>query len=223
VLPEEIVLTPIPYAQDSLEVYFQYAFASRPELDKARAGLAAREALVHVARSNFYPKLFVGASTNLSGAEGRFRQPAPYVGDPFRARSVRAGFGLRQNVNIFQTRARVEQATAERNQVRYQQEGLEQLILFQVEEAYRNLTVARSSLGAQTEALRISKEWLQTELIDFDLDLGDTENLVRAVQAGLQIEAQYYETVQRFNVAVLRLLHAAGLLAERATAGTFVE
>jgi outer membrane protein TolC len=223
VLPEEIVLTPIPYAQDSLEVYFQYAFASRPELDKARAGLAAREALVHVARSNFYPKLFVGASTNLSGAEGRFRQPAPYVGDPFRARSVRAGFGLRQNVNIFQTRARVEQATAERNQVRYQQEGLEQLILFQVEEAYRNLIVARASLGAQTESLRISKEWLQTELIDFDLDLGDTENLVRAVQAGLQIEAQYYETVQRFNVAVLRLLHAAGLLAERATAGTFVD
>ncbi|MDZ4701338.1 MAG: TolC family protein [Rhodothermales bacterium] len=223
VLPDTTVLDPIDYAPEELAVYFDQAFAHRPEMAKARAGLAAREALVGVARSHYYPKLFAGLSTNLSGAEGRFRQPTPYVGDPFRGRSVRAGLGLRQNLNVFQTHARVEQAEAERNQVRYQQEGLEQLVLFQVEEAYRNLVIARAALDAQTQSLSIAKNWLQAELVSFDLDLGDTENLVKAVQAELQIEAQYYETVQRYNVAVLRLLHAAGMLLTQADGGTLVD
>lgn len=223
VLPDAMTLEPLDYVLEEMEVYFDQAFAYRPELARARAGLAAREALVDVARSHFYPKLFAGVSTNLRGADGRYRQPNPYVGDPFRGRSVQAGLGLRQNLNVFQTRARVEQARAERNQVRYQQEGLEQLILFQVEEAYRNVIVTRAALDAQSESLRISKDWLRAEMVNFDLDLGDTENLVRAVQAELQIEAGYYESVQRYNVSVLRLLDACGLLLEQAHGGTLVE
>ncbi|MEZ4699819.1 MAG: TolC family protein [Rhodothermales bacterium] len=223
VLPDAITLEPVDYAPDALEAYFERAFAHRPELRKARAGFAARDALVDVARSQYYPKLFAGVSSNLSGADGRYRQPTPYVGDPFRGRSFKAGLGLRQNLNVFQTRARVQQAEAERNQVYYQQEGLEQLILFQVEEAYRNLIVARAALDAQNESLRISKDWLRAEMVNFDLDLGDTENLVKAVQAELQIEAQYYETVQRYNITVLRLLNACGLLVDQAQGGTLVE
>jgi len=35
---------------------------------------------------------------------------------------------------------------------------------------------------------------------------------VRAVQAILELEAGYFEAVRRYNVAVLRLLAASGLL-----------
>ena len=159
----------------------------------------------------------------LSGAPERVRQPNPYINEPLRSRSVRAGIGLRQKLNFLQTRARVEQARAERNKVQYQQESARQLILFEVEEAYRNVLIARAALDAQDRALQISKEWLREEEINFDLDLGDTENLVRAVQSNLELEARYFEAIHRFNVAALRLLDATGTLTRRVKTGTLLE
>ena len=116
-------------------------------------------------------------------------------------------------LNFSQTRAKVAQAEAERNQVKHQGEAARLLILFEVEEAYRNFIVEKAALEAQDESLRLSREWLLTEMNNFEFDLGDTENLVRAVQTSLQLEAAYYEAVQRHNVAVLRLLDACGVLA----------
>ncbi len=223
VAADDQVLTPISFALDSLEAYQNRAFENRPELAQARAGVAAREALVNVARSNYFPKLFLGIESRITLSEGRYRQPNPYVSDPYRGRSLRAGLGLRLPLNFAQTRARVEQAEAERNEVRYQMTAAHQLVLFEVEEAYRNLIAARAAMEAQHEALRIARDWLRTEQINFDLDLGDTENLVDAVQAALELEAGYFERVQRYNVTVLRLLAATGMLVQNARSGMLVD
>jgi outer membrane protein TolC len=223
VAPADDFLRPIDFTPDSLEAYFALALERRPEIQQARAGVAAREALVDVARSDYYPKLFLGVTARYAFAEGRYRQDSPYISDSFLSNSVRAGFGLRQQLNFIQTRMQVEQAQAERDEVQYQLEGARQLVLVEVEDAYRNLIIAEAALEAEDEALTISNEWLRVEQINFDLDLGDTENLVRAVRAQLEQEAAYYQAVQRYNVAVLRLLRATGVLASRAESGTLVD
>lgn len=223
VVPEDQVLTPLPFVLDSLEAYQQRALEARPEVAQASAGLSAREALVEVARSRYYPKLFLGVESRITLTEGRYRQPNPYISDTYRGRSLRAGLGLQLPLNFAQTRARVQQAEAERNEVRYQLTAAQQLVRFEVEEAYRNLITARAAMDAQEQAFVISKEWLRTEQINFDLDLGDTENLVDAVQASLELEAGYYERVQRYNAAVLRLQAATGTLVRNSKSGTLVE
>ena len=221
--PQDATLEPISYSLDSLDAYFSLAFDHRPELAQAKAGLTARSALVDVAKSNYYPKLFAGLTADFSYAAGRFRQPSPYVGDPFRSRSLQLGFGFRQNLNFLQTKSRVEQAKAEYNQVKFQEEAANLLILFEVEEAYRNLIIREAALEAQNESLRISREWLLTEMNNFEFDLGDTENLVRAVQASLQLEATYYDAVNAYNVAILELFNACGILVDLSRTGTLVE
>lgn len=215
VLPEDVILEPIAFELDSLEVYQALGLANRPEIQQATAGLEARESLVRVAQSDYYPKLFLAVESRITLSEGRFRQPNPYVSDPFRGRSLRAGFGFRLPLNFAQTRARVEQSEAERNEVQHQLTAARQLVLFEVEEAYRNVITARAAVEAQDEALTISRDWLRTEQINFDLDLGDTENLVQAVQTSLELEAGYYEQVRRYNVAVLRLMAATGTLVDQ--------
>ena len=221
--PRADVLQPIEFTPDSLETYFELALANRPELEQAAAGIQARDALVRVARSDYYPKLFLAGSARLAGTPGRYRQPNPYISDPLRGRGLQAGIGFRQNLNFVQTQARVEQAEAELNQVRYQLDAAQQLILFEVEDAYRNMLIARAALDAQNQALQLSKEWLRVETINFDLDLGDTENLVRAVQSNLELEINYLVAVRDYNVAVLRLLNATGTLVSRAESGTLVD
>jgi predicted RNA-binding protein associated with RNAse of E/G family len=71
--------------------------------------------------------------------------------------------------------------------------------------------------------MRTTREWLRTEQINFDLDLGDPQDLVDAVQANLETRASYYEAVQRYNVAVLRLLRTAGTLPQEAERGMLIE
>ena len=221
-VPEDEALEPVPFARDALDVYLAQGLANRPELARARAGLAARGALVEVARSDYYPKLFLSASSNYAYAAGRERQRNAYVGDPFIGRGIQAGVGVRQQLNFVQTRARVEQAEAERNEVRYQQEAAQQLVLFEVEEAYRNVTIAEAAVEAQEASLTISREWLFAERLNFEFALGDTENLVEAVRANLELQVAYSEAVQRYNAAVLRLLEATGTLTDRAQGGMFV-
>lgn len=229
-LPDEVyvdpidqVLTPIPLTLDSLGRYRDIALERRPELAQASAGVAARGALVDVARSGYYPKLFMAVESRITLTEGRFRQPNPYVSDPYRGRSLRAGFGVRLPLNFAQTRARVQQAEAQRNQVHYQLTAARQLVRFEVEEAYRNVITERAAMEAQDRSLSIARDWLRTEQINFDLDLGDTENLVDAVQAALELEAAYYESVRRYNASVLRLFAATGTLVDLVDSGTLVE
>lgn len=223
VVPEQEALTPLVFAPDTLPTWLSRARTHRPELAQADAGLAARASLVEMARSEFYPKVFLSLSSTWSAVAGRVDPRNPYISDPFRAKGLRAGIGVRQKLNFPQTRARLAQARAEHDKVLYQKQGVEQLILFEVEEAWRNLRIAQAALDTRTEALRLSREWLRTEQINFDLELGDTENLVRAVQANLELQAAHHEAVRTYNVAVLKLLRTAGVLTSRAKSGILLE
>jgi outer membrane protein TolC len=117
----------------------------------------------------------------------------------------------------------VEEAQAQLSEVKQQQTAARQLVRFEVEEAYRNLIVAKAKVESRDRANKISGEWLRTEQIDFDLGFGDTENLVKAVRADIEAEARYFEAVKAYNVAVLKLLRTTGTLTDRLRRGTLVE
>jgi outer membrane protein len=219
---ESTLLNPVVFDLESLESYQAVALAQRPELARASAGLEARNALVDVAKSNYYPKLFLGLSGRWSYAAGRERQPNPYISDPFLSRSLQVGFGLRQNLNFAQTKAKVSQAEAEASEVRFQGDAARQLVLFEVEEAYRNVIIAQAAVTSREEALQISKDWLRMEQVNFDLDIGDTENLVKAVRDNLSLRAARQDAVYKYNIAVIRLLGKTGTLIPTLEAGTLV-
>jgi len=212
ILPIRDALEPLGFVLETLEFYQQKARMYRPEILQARAGLAATDALVRVARADNYPQTLFGLTFSVSGASNRFRQPNPYISDGFRRTSARTGIGLFQNLNFRQIRARVAQAEAQRNSAGHLVVAAEQLILAELEQAWRQVTIEEAALAAQDSSLAISKEWLRVEQINFDLDLGDTENLVKAVQTNLTLESGYYEAVRRYNMSILSLLAAAGIL-----------
>ncbi|NND70907.1 MAG: TolC family protein [Rhodothermales bacterium] len=223
VYSEDSLLEPLLTERDSLNFFQELALRNRPEIRQVEAGINARTALLGVARSDLYPKLFIGARFNVRSTAGRFRQDGPFHGDPFTGQSIEAGIGLRQKLNFGQTSAKIRQAQSELNEVDFQRIAAQQLILFEVENAYRNLIIAESALESQNEALRISREWLQLESINFDLDLGDTENLVKAVRANLELQAEAQQSIHAYNIAVLRLYDACGILVSRIRNGTLVE
>ena len=229
-LPEDLVLRPegvllesVVYVLQPLDVYEALALAHRPNIQQASAGLRARHAQVEAARADFYPKLFLRASARYKYAHGRPEQENIYVDESFVGSGLRVGIGFRQNLNFLQTEAKVDQAIARRSEVESLQRAARQLVLFQVEDAYAGVEIARAALASQKRALQLSKEWLRTEQINFDLGLGETEDLVKAVRANLDLQVRFYRAVRDYNVAVLELLHASGVLTQRIDSGTFVD
>jgi outer membrane protein TolC len=226
VAPAMDELQPISFSihPDSLSYYIRRALQNRPEIDQAEAGMKARRALVDVAQSDYYPK--IGLQASLSQSITLPERPNPdnaFVGDSFMGTGTRTGIGIQQNLNFGQTKARVEQAEAELHAVEHQRTAARQLVRFEVEEAYRSLLTALADVESRDRSTTISGEWLRTEQVNFDLDLGDTEDLVKAVRADLEAQARYLEAVKRYNVAVLKLLEATGTLADRARNGTLLE
>jgi multidrug resistance efflux pump len=154
------------------------------ELEQAEAGVEARRALVDVARSDYYPK--IGVQATLSQSITLPERPNPdnaFVGDSFMGTGTRTGIGIQQNLNFGQTRAQVEQAEAELNAVEYQRTAAEQLVRFEVEEAYRSLLTAKAAVESEDRSTTIAGEWLRTGKVNFDLDRGDTEDRRKAVRA----------------------------------------
>jgi len=216
-------LETIDFEQLPLEHYQLLALQHRPELEQVVSGRLARNELVTVAKSDYYPKLFLAVDATYSYAQNRYRQPNPYVGDPFLNRSLRAGIGITQKLNFSQTKARVERARYDEIALESQEEILHQLIQFEVEQAYREVIIASAAVEANAKALQISKEWLATEEINFDLGLGDSQNLVRVVKRNLEAILEDFEARYAYNVAVLRLLGATGILEASVQNGIFVE
>ena len=131
--------------------------------------------------------------------------------------------GIRLNLAYHQTRAKVAQAIAERDEVRAQRTAAEQLILFDGEEAYRQLVIAEEALVSRQEATSIAGDWLRTEQINADLGFGTTDNLVAAVRADLDARAAELAAVRAYNVAVLTLLDATGTLPTRLASGALFD
>jgi len=226
VMPAADELQPISFSihPDSLDYYIRRALQNRPEVDQAEAGIEAREALVDVAKSDYYPKIGVQASLSQSVTiPGRPNPDNAFVGDSFMGTGTRTGIGIQQNLNFGQTQARVEQAQAELDAVKHQRTAARQLVRVEVEEAYRSLLTAKTDVESRDRSTTISGEWLRTEQVNFDLDLGDTEDLVKAVRADLEAKARYLEAVKQYNVAVLKLLRTTGTLVDRARNGTLLE
>jgi len=214
VVPSQDALEPLVFEVDNLEYYQQRALMYRPEILQAHAGLSATQALVRVAKADYYPQTAAGLMFSISGASNRIRQKNPYISDGFKRTSVRAGIGFIQKLNFGQTRARVAQAEAQRSSVEHLSIAAEQQVLAQIEQSWRQVSIEKVALAAQDSSLAISKEWLRIEQINFDLGLGDTENLVDAVQTNLTSEANYYEAVRRYNMSLIELLANAGILTQ---------
>ena len=213
-------LAPVARITTALEDLQRLGLSTRSELAQASSALDARMAQADVARALTRPQLFVGLSANYGAAANRDWVPNPYVSDPFLRRSVRVGFGIRQSLDFDGNKARIDRARARVAEVSAIQRAAEQVVLAEVEEAYRSVLIADETLTRREEALTLSKEWLRTEQINFDLMLGDIANLVKAVKANLELRAAHIEAIQQYNQRVLALYHATGTLAEQAEAAS---
>jgi len=216
-IPEEQFLDPLPYEIEEYTFYESNAMQSRSELRGVEAGIEALRNSVEATRAQQYPLLFLGITGSFAHTPNRPRQTNPYIINNSNYASAGVGFGIRQNLNFQSIRNRVEKTEIEYQRVNDLHKAVTDGIVLEVNEAYREAVIADSKRKQTDEALKIARNWVRNEQLNYDLGFGDVENLLEAVQKELELRLNLKQNTFELNKRIAALYKASGVSVSQMT------
>lgn len=91
------------------------------------------------------------------------------------------------------------------------EEAAQDGIILEVNNAYKDASLAEIKVAKTDEALVTTKEWLRMEQLDYDFGIGEVKDLIDAMKMELELRLKYIENVFEFNSSVTKLNKTAGL------------
>lgn len=216
-IPEEQFLDPLPYQIEEYTFYENNALRSRSELRGVVAGIEALRNSVEATRAQQYPLLFLGITGSFAHTPNRPRQTNPFIINNSNYASAGVGFGIRQNLNFQSMRNRVERTEIEYQRVNDLHKAVTDGIILEVNETYREAVIADTKRRQTDEALKIARNWVRNEQLNYDLGFGDVENLLDAVQKELELRLSLKQNTFELNKKIAALYKASGVSVSQMT------
>ncbi len=188
-----------------MEDYIAQAWKDRPEMRRLTAGVEARLAQVRLARSDYYPQLFVAGQAKFAYAPNRDDQHSPFAKDDFNFSRIGAVFGLKQSLSFGLTASRVAHARFEYQKVLNTERAVRDGIALEVEQAFRELLEAGKNVESGKRALRSSRSWMVAARDAFNIGLGEVKEVIDAVKAYGEMRVEYFRAIFDFNRSIARL------------------
>lgn len=210
-LPEENFIEAVPFELESFNYYRSIAIDNRPDLRGAEAGIKATRSAIDAVKSQNYPALFLGLTGSFANTPNRPRQTNPFIINNTNYSSLAAGLSIRQNLNFFSNRTKVNKARIEHKRVQDLKDALTDGIILELNEKYRQAAVAQKNVTQIEEVLTISKQWVRQEQLDYDFGFGNVENLLDSVQKELETRVELKQNVFELNKRVAMLYKTAGI------------
>lgn len=209
--PEIRFLDPVQTDIQEIGYYQNSAKTNRAELVGLQLGKSALQTYIGSLKARNLPGLYFGFSTTFASTPIRPRQPNPFINTPENTFNTAVGFTIRQNLNFFQAKTSLARSRLEVNRLDFIKEAMQDGIILEVNEAYRNASLAEVKVEKTDEALLIAKEWLRMEQLDYDLGFGESKDLVDAVRQELELRLAEKQYIFEFNSAMAKLNKSAGL------------
>lgn len=197
-------------APQQLDYYIKQALELRPEFTMLKEGKAARELLVKGAKADFYPDLFLAVIGILAGSPGRYSDPDPNHEDLTNWFAAGPVVGVKWHFDFGITKAKLKQAKAELERLQNQERTALMGIPVQVAQAYGKVQEHyRASQGLQ-KAYVNARRWLITAFSNFDMGLGQMEDIFKAFERYGVARGDYLLSLFEYNLAVAKLEKATG-------------
>jgi len=209
--PETNFLDPVSKEIKDLAFYRSNALSERSELAAVEAGINAAEYGMKAQRQQYYPTLFVGLSASYANTPNRPRQDNPFIINNSNYASASFGFGIRQNLDFLSARADLEKGQIQYRQAKFLKEAAVEGIVLEINKAYKEASLSNVKVKKTDEALVTSKKWLRQEQLDYDFGMGDTKDLIDAMQKELELRVQLKRRVFEFNKDMADLYRKSGL------------
>ncbi|RYZ38446.1 MAG: transporter [Myxococcaceae bacterium] len=212
----EVVEEELPLREDvkvpDLETALKQANERRPELKAIAAGIIAREQEVIIRERSFYPDLGLAGFYDVRWTSSATRQRSPFAYDPYNDRTVGLGLVVRGTFDIPIKDAQLDQARAELDKLRAQEQTLKAGIQLEVTQVQGQLVAAYARAKSFTEAEKNAKRWATAAYAAFDLGTGDTRELVDSFTALAQASAERGKSWFDVRVGMASLARVTGAI-----------
>ena len=196
---------------EKLPFYQERSLKLRPEVRQIREGLKALRSLVKVEQSKYFPKLFVGALLDVAEATNRDDLNNPFVIDPLNHDTGGVAVGFKWHFDFGITAGRVSQARAEVQKVMHKRTFALQGIPLQVRKAHEEFLEAGKNIKSTENSYKFAKKWLVASIANFDLGIGEAEEIFKALEQYAKTRAENYKQIYAYNMAIANLDRSSGL------------
>ena len=203
-LPEDIPIL-------TLEELMNRARQLRPEFVQLREGLKARKALVNAEKSNYYPMFFIGAKASIADASNRDKLHNPFVFDEFRHSYGAVFLGLKWGIDFGITEGKVREAEAKYKKLLEKKRFADEGIPFQVRKVYYEINEAKKTAVATESAYRNAKKWLVVAVANFDMGVGEAEEIADAVEMYAMTRVDNLRSVYNEKMSHANLHYVTGM------------
>lgn len=222
------------------DYYIDQARSDRPELQQLKTAIRAREAQAELAKSEWYPDLFVAlrfafswstaetayqqicAAPSLDAASGgcKFPQDAATIdglplfaepyGNPLNTLSFQVGLGLRWNIDPFQLYGSMKKASAQLDVVEAQQERAQGAVELEISKIYQDAADALEKIHINRERMRAAERWKNQFGLSSQTTGADLAEAVDPLKAFFEARAKYLEAIYNYQIARAELAQAIG-------------
>ncbi len=203
-------LATVKVALQPLDFYLSQVPQHRPEIAQLEAGLAARQARLEAARSQYYPAVFLAGGFEYSVAPNRDDQDSPFANDFNFFSGPGIALGLRWQLDFWQTRSKVAERAAQVQQLTAQKDAAVSGIALDVEQRYLEVQEFQQKVKSAQQARKAARALLVTTLANFQLGVGEGKDVFEGLGLYTRIVGDYYKTLRNFNIAAARLTQATG-------------
>ncbi|HVY44937.1 MAG TPA: TolC family protein [Minicystis sp.] len=209
----DIPATPLQPPRHQLGHVTRYLTAAglyRPEIQMARAGVAARRAQVEMARAELFPNIGLGVQVGLSAAPEIADQLNPFVTDPGNFFHYGAAIVFQWKLDFLPQAARIRFAEAQLDEVRSQQRFALGGVGAEVEVAYAEVLDWEKRVAIYAKAVKSAKKWLIMIQQGIELGTREDKDLLEPAKAYALNKYQELNAVMELDMAMSRLAKATG-------------
>jgi outer membrane protein, multidrug efflux system len=209
----DIVDEPLKRPKEPMRPLISYLTAARlyrPDVNIARAGLAARNRYLDFERAKLFPDIVAILGATYSVAPTSVPQTTAWIGDPFNFFSYNYGVVARWNMDIFAQRARIAKAESYTEETRALTRYATGGVAVEVEEQYGNVQEAKTREEAWARVEHRTKGWLSTIRDRIELGNADERALLEPMRNYLNARAQHAIALMDLNVATSELARVTG-------------
>lgn len=195
---------------EPVEVYLAASVTNRPELAQAKAGLAAREALVRGEEAGFYPDIGLGFSVGLGVAPAIDDQSSPFVTDPANYFRYGAGLLFRWNLDFVPQVARLDQAKADLEEMHAIAALAEGGVAAEIRVAHAEVVDWEKRLAAYQASVKSAKKWLIYVQQGIDVGTVEDKELLEPAKAWALGRFNVMNATMELDLALAKLGRACG-------------
>jgi multidrug efflux system outer membrane protein len=209
----DLVDDPLVTPDRPLAALVQYLAAARllrPDVNMARATVAARTAAVDYSRAKLFPDVGLALSATFQTTPGARSQLNVWASDSFNQFFYSVGLGVQWGLDLLPKAARQAQAESQLEESLSLEEGSLGTALAEVERAYADAREAKGREEILGDAEHDAKQWVA--IVEDQVDLGTAEEgaLLEPLRAYGSARVRHLYALMDYNVAMSNLALASG-------------